>query len=237
MEESTASAPAPSNAVPNDVPPAPDATDATETEQVDTSPSRKAVDNVLSNFASLKSNFAFPATLDFLPPPEGISAPAPKLAYTPNNAPLHQYEHLLTGLLTQLDAVESYGDIEVRKARKDAVRQIEQELEDLDRRKLQNWTSQFAPPTNESVSEPAPSVGEPSEVSSETVVPHEACVDPVSVPLPPDEDRGQPSRPSTPSNDAEPDSAAAPTQEAPKQVSLAEPSTSHASDAEPNTAD
>ncbi|KAG8698474.1 hypothetical protein FRC08_005888, partial [Ceratobasidium sp. 394] len=121
-----------------------DAADA-DTQQVDTSLSRKVVTNILSKFASLKSGFTFPPTLDFLPSPEGVSTPTPKLAYTPNNAPLHQYEHLLTGLLTQLDAVESYGDAEVRKTRKDAVKEIEKELEELDGKKVHEWRRQFEP--------------------------------------------------------------------------------------------
>jgi len=206
-----------------------DVANDTKSEQVDTSPSRKAVDNVLSKFVSLKSSFTFPATLDFLPSPEHSSAPTPKLAYTPNNAPLHQYEHLLTGLLTQLDAVELYGDIEVRKARKDAVRQIEQELEELDRRKLRNWTSQFAPST-ESVSEPTLSVEERLKASSDMAVPHGICVDPTSVPLPQDEDGDQPSRPSCPSSDVE-TNGTAPAQQTSKQGPLAGQSISDTADA------
>ncbi|KAG9098523.1 hypothetical protein FRC07_010621, partial [Ceratobasidium sp. 392] len=53
------------------------------------SSARKAVLDALSKFATLKSSFTFPAALDFLLTPEGVSTPAPKLAYTPNNAPLH----------------------------------------------------------------------------------------------------------------------------------------------------
>ncbi|KAG9118901.1 hypothetical protein FRC07_006343 [Ceratobasidium sp. 392] len=154
-----------------------------ESQQVDTSPSRKAVLDILSKFTTLKSGFTFPASLDFLPTPEGVSTPTPKLAYTPNNAPLHQYEHLLTGLLTQLDAVESYGDAEVRKARKDAVKEIEKELEELDGRKVHEWRRRFEPEPMivESISELTPDVG--------TTLHALPVVDPASVPLPQGEDR------------------------------------------------
>ncbi|KAG8747105.1 hypothetical protein FRC12_014148 [Ceratobasidium sp. 428] len=171
-----------------------DAIDDSQNQQIDTSPSRKAVVDILSKFANLKSSFTFPATLDFLPPPEGVLAPAPKLAYTPNNAPLHQYEHLLTGLLTQLDAVESYGDAEVRKARKDAVKEIEKELEELDGRKVNEWRRQFEPEAIvvEPISESTPdAVGttESTAPTAEETSQNQTSVDPVSVPLPSDEDR------------------------------------------------
>ncbi|KAG8737331.1 hypothetical protein FRC12_017189 [Ceratobasidium sp. 428] len=171
-----------------------DAIDDSQNQQIDTSPSRKAVVDILSKFANLKSGFTFPATLDFLPPPEGVSAPAPKLAYTPNNAPLHQHEHLLTGLLTQLDAVESYGDAEVRKARKDAVKEIEKELEELDGRKVNEWRRQFEPeatvvePISESTPDAVGTTQSTAPITEETSQ-NRMSVDPVSVPLPSDEDR------------------------------------------------
>lgn len=131
-------------------PPTTDSVDNIQPEEVDISPSQAAVSNILSKFAALKSDFKFPATLDFLNSPEADPTTTPKLAYTPNNAPLHQYEHLLTGLLTQLDAVESFGQESVRKARKDVVKAIEQELGELDARKLQEWRRQF-PPTESTI--------------------------------------------------------------------------------------
>jgi len=173
-----------------------DAADVTETQQVDASPSRKAIADILSKFSSLKSGFTFPTTLDFLPSPEGVSTPTPRLAYTPNNAPLHQYEHLLTGLLTQLDAVESYGDAEVRKIRKDAVKEIEKELEELDGRKVHEWRRQFEPAASEvmaiePISDTTPDIDMTQGASSteEFTLQPQASVNPASVPLPYDEDR------------------------------------------------
>ncbi|KAG8690236.1 hypothetical protein FRC11_013016 [Ceratobasidium sp. 423] len=138
-----------------------------EEPQVDTAPSHAAVQSILSSFATLQSKFTFPSQLDFLP---GLS---PKLAYTPNNAPLHEYEHALTGLLTQLDAVESYGDGEVRKARKEAVKTIERELERLDGMRAEAW---------QRITEPKSGVLEPVSTSAGV------DVDPLSVPLPEDPD-------------------------------------------------
>ncbi|CUA71491.1 hypothetical protein RSOLAG22IIIB_09618 [Rhizoctonia solani] len=134
-----------------------------EEPQVDTAPSYAAIQSVLSSLTALQSEFTFPTRLDFQP---GSS----KLAYTSNNAPLHGYEHALTGLLTRLDAVESYGDDGVRRARKEAVKTIEQELERLDGMKAEAWKR---------INEPEPQVVKLSDESE---------VDPTSVPLPEDED-------------------------------------------------
>ncbi|KAG8744388.1 hypothetical protein FRC11_013485, partial [Ceratobasidium sp. 423] len=128
--------------------------------QVDTAPSYAAAQLILSSFITLQSEFAFPNQLDFLP---GSSL---KLAYTPNNV-LHGYEYALTGLLTQLEAVGSYGDDEVRRTRKEAVETIKRELE----RKAEAW---------QRITEPK------SEVSTSA----RADIDPLSAPLPGDSDEG-----------------------------------------------
>ncbi|CAE6467888.1 unnamed protein product [Rhizoctonia solani] len=143
-----------------------------EESQVNTAPSHAAIQSILSSFSILQSEFAFPTQLDFLP---GTSA---KLAYTPNNAPLHGYEHALTGLLTKLDAVESYGDGEVRRTRKEAVKTIERELERLDGMKVDVWNRVNVPQAEAEVS---------TKESGKTEV-ATAEVDPLSVPLPEDMD-------------------------------------------------
>ncbi|KDN45671.1 hypothetical protein RSAG8_04755, partial [Rhizoctonia solani AG-8 WAC10335] len=136
--------------------------------QVDTTLSYAAVQSILFSLATRQSDFTFPTQLDFVP---GTS----KLAYTPNNAPLHGYEHALTGLLTQLDAVESCGDDGVRKARKEAVKTIETELERLDGMKAEMWNRASGP-------QPEP---EPVKPSTETEV------GPISVPLPAEDEDAQ----------------------------------------------
>ncbi|TFY80611.1 hypothetical protein EWM64_g3401 [Hericium alpestre] len=56
------------------------------------------------------------------------------LAYTPTNAPVRAYEHALNHLLERLDAVESEGDEEVRRRRKEVVLDVERALAEVDRR-------------------------------------------------------------------------------------------------------
>ncbi|KAH7345725.1 hypothetical protein B0J17DRAFT_640954 [Rhizoctonia solani] len=148
--------------IPAEPEPTPTPEPQVEEPQVDTTSSYAAVQSILSSFATLQSEFTFPTQLDFLPG-------SLKLAYTPNNAPLHGYEHALTGLLTRLDAVESYGDGGVRRARKEAVKTIERALERLDEMKAE---------IRKRASEPEPKVTEPVEA--------ETSVDPVYVPLPED---------------------------------------------------
>ncbi|CAE7056090.1 unnamed protein product [Rhizoctonia solani] len=149
--------PVPAEPTPTASDPIPESELNQEEPQVDTAPSHAAIQSILSSFSQLQSEFTFPIQLDFLPN-------SSKLAYTPNNAPLHGYEHALTGLLTRLDAVESYGDDGVRKARKEVVKTIEKELERLDGVKAEAWKRTNKP------------------------APVEADVDPASVPLPEDED-------------------------------------------------
>ncbi|EUC61142.1 hypothetical protein RSOL_384320 [Rhizoctonia solani AG-3 Rhs1AP] len=117
--------------------------------QVDTTPSHTAVQSILSSLTTLQSQFTFPTRLDFEPNTS-------KLGYTPNNAPLHGYEHALTGLLTQLDAVESYGDNGMRRARKEAVMTIERELERLDGIKVEVWKRTHEPEIEEPAFVPLP---------------------------------------------------------------------------------
>ncbi|KII90112.1 hypothetical protein PLICRDRAFT_71423, partial [Plicaturopsis crispa FD-325 SS-3] len=59
--------------------------------------------------------------------PLNISDAQPRLAYTPTNAPIHQYAEQLARLLTRLDGVESFGVREVRERRKAVVRGVESE--------------------------------------------------------------------------------------------------------------
>lgn len=55
-----------------------------------------------------------------------------KLAYTHTNAPLHAYTESLVQLLNKLDAVESGGDRKVRESRREVVRMIEGEAEEVE---------------------------------------------------------------------------------------------------------
>ncbi|KAG6877103.1 hypothetical protein C0993_010245 [Termitomyces sp. T159_Od127] len=107
-----------------------------------------------ATFIALKENFTLPAELDFLPStPSTPSASSistsdsdtestsatDHLTYSRLNRSVRSYEQALTVLLEQLDGVESLGDADVRKSRKDVVRRIELALEELEREVDGRW--------------------------------------------------------------------------------------------------
>ncbi|EED77627.1 predicted protein, partial [Postia placenta Mad-698-R] len=118
----------------------------------------RTIADLCTRFDGLRSNFVFPAALDFVVPGGGqiavragaeVLASAtqaspvaddaaeptrPDLAYTPGNAPLHAYLEELSRLLTALDAVESRGVAEVKGRRRALVREVEGEAESVERR-------------------------------------------------------------------------------------------------------
>ncbi|KAI4524564.1 hypothetical protein K525DRAFT_262482, partial [Schizophyllum commune Loenen D] len=100
-----------------------------------------------AKFVALKDTFRWPSKVDFvarahdeevvslplppdllasLPPADDLDSEA-KLAYTPNNVPLHGYTESLNRLLVELDGVDSFGRREVRERRKEVVREVEKE--------------------------------------------------------------------------------------------------------------
>ncbi|KAF8699990.1 BAG domain, partial [Rhizoctonia solani] len=178
----------------------------TEEPSAETNQSQSAISDILKSFSDLKSSFTFPEKLDFLNSPDDADAVTPKLAYTRNNAPLHQQEHLLMGLLTKLDAIESYGQETIRKARKDAVLLIERELEELDVKKLQKWREQFKDVSTATLRDvDTEMAGTAPELTLET----QPEVDPASIPLPRDEDC-EPHSPTNASSVASSDSVVTP---------------------------
>ncbi|KAF8596009.1 hypothetical protein BDV93DRAFT_528324 [Ceratobasidium sp. AG-I] len=169
----------------------------------ETSASHATISRILSALATLRSDFTFPTQLDFAP---SATSSSPKLSFASSNAPVHQYEHQLTGLLTQLDAVESYGDGNVRKARKEAVKEVERELEELDGKKAETWRRVFGSEeaAEEVVEDSAPAEEvldmEASQPEESTVVDEaqqettgcDSAADPSYVPLPYDEEMDDP---------------------------------------------
>jgi hypothetical protein len=105
------------------------------------------VRNIEASFFALESDFVLPKTLDLsadvLAKFSNADADSDsetsslsldsKLAYTARNAPVRYYEHALSALLAQLDAVESYGNEEVRVRRKEVVARVEKALEEVER--------------------------------------------------------------------------------------------------------
>jgi hypothetical protein len=75
--------------------------------------------------SALQSAFKFQPVLDF---------DYSDLAISPNNAAVRAYEYALNSLLEQLDTIESGGDEEIRGARREAVREVEKALEDVERK-------------------------------------------------------------------------------------------------------
>ncbi|KAL1675751.1 hypothetical protein EV122DRAFT_217873 [Schizophyllum commune] len=60
------------------------------------------------------------------------SSPLSKLAYTARNQPVRFYEQSLSALLSQLDAVESWGSEEVRRVRREVVGRVGRALEEVE---------------------------------------------------------------------------------------------------------
>lgn len=92
-----------------------------------------------SELAQLRSTFTFPERLAFGSSPDESSTAAPPLLYNSTNAPYHLHAHQLLQLLVKADAIESNGDKAVRKARKDVVRRVEEELEALEAEREKLW--------------------------------------------------------------------------------------------------
>ncbi|KAK0455912.1 hypothetical protein EV421DRAFT_1895185 [Armillaria borealis] len=109
----------------------------------------KAVRNVETAFRALQSEFVFSVQLDFTPAPSPASSDSEssltgRLAYTSRNAPVRYYEQSLSGLLAQLDSVESFGNEGLRNFRKTVVGKVESALEELEREVEGRWRSKTA---------------------------------------------------------------------------------------------
>ncbi|EGO02778.1 hypothetical protein SERLA73DRAFT_150404 [Serpula lacrymans var. lacrymans S7.3] len=98
--------------------------------------SLETIRNVGALFEAIQSDVEFPRDLNF-DRASSVLASAPdstyKLAYTSRNAPVRYFEHAMSALLTQLDAVDSFGSEEVRVERRVVVSKIEKALEEVER--------------------------------------------------------------------------------------------------------
>jgi hypothetical protein len=107
-----------------------------------------SVRNIEASFFVLESDFVFPTTLDLNEDALSIKNVGKdsdsdsvsslsldqKLAYTARNAPVRYYEQALSSLLVQLDAIESFGNDEVRARRKEIVNKVEKALEEIEKK-------------------------------------------------------------------------------------------------------
>ncbi|KAK1226950.1 hypothetical protein PQX77_010018 [Marasmius sp. AFHP31] len=144
----------------------PAATPSSEPTSNDVLKSMNTVDNIAAAFSALQQDFVFPSRLDFTPTSSAASSPVSsdtessagtigKLAYTSRNHPVRYYEQGLTGLLSQLDGVESFGNGEVRMRRKEVVARVEGALDELEREVEGRWKVRVASERKEAVSERA----------------------------------------------------------------------------------
>lgn len=92
----------------------------------------RELDRLNTRFQQLQTNFAPPRAADLAFQPRAAPS-APKLEYNSTNAPVHGYEEGLTRLLTELDGVESGGDVEVRTTRKALASRVEGEAQRVER--------------------------------------------------------------------------------------------------------
>jgi hypothetical protein len=130
-----------------------ESTPAAPTTSQDVSRSLNEVRNIEATFHLLESEFVFPAQLDFVTPPSATPASSDTestpsyiahLSYTSRNNPVRHYEQTLGALMTQLDAVESFGNEALRAMRKEVVGRVERALEELESEVEGRWRARLA---------------------------------------------------------------------------------------------
>lgn len=132
-KDRSTSAPAPAPAA--DSAPAPEAPTPAESDQ--STSSLDTLNSISADLSALQSAFTFPSRLAFSnAPTEDVS---PRLLFNRVNSPYHSQAHKLLQLLLQADSVSSGGDKEVRKRRKDVVRDVEGAIEELEKMRDGLW--------------------------------------------------------------------------------------------------
>ncbi|KAK0198989.1 hypothetical protein F5146DRAFT_115680 [Armillaria mellea] len=160
----------------------------------DVASSIKDVRNVDAALRTLQSEFVFPVQLDFTPAPSPASSDSEssltgRLAYTSRNAPVRYYEQSLSGLLAQLDSIESFGHEDLRKLRKSVVEAVESALEELEREVEGRWRSKTAKEAKVAAEQDAVNTETDEKIAtSEVAVPAESVkgneLAPVDTPTP-----------------------------------------------------
>lgn len=152
------------------------------TEPGNTSAALSTLSGISSELDLVRRSFDFPSTLSFASSPSTDSAP-PALLFNKANSGYHAQTHKLLQLLLAADAINSGGNKEVRRKRKEVVREVEKEIEALEKRRDQVWEEVKAKleageevepeqASSASTSSCSSSVADPSEVKE--VVEHEA---------------------------------------------------------------
>ncbi|GAA5974344.1 hypothetical protein JCM3765_000122, partial [Sporobolomyces pararoseus] len=94
-----------------------------------------------SSFSQRQANFVTPTSFTFQSSPTPPFA-IPRLAFGSANSNFLSYEDFLVSLLSRIDEVQSNGDRQVKKERKELVRKVEKELARLDEMKEKAWEEQ-----------------------------------------------------------------------------------------------
>ncbi|KDN35702.1 hypothetical protein RSAG8_11381, partial [Rhizoctonia solani AG-8 WAC10335] len=92
---------------------------------------RKELQRLTYEFNNLVLGFKFPSSLEFTESTHG--GKLPKLAHTPSNKLLLEHTQKLEKMLERLDAIESHGDTDIQRMRKQAVERMLSELGSLKR--------------------------------------------------------------------------------------------------------
>ncbi|KAL4068248.1 hypothetical protein V8B97DRAFT_2018355 [Scleroderma yunnanense] len=138
------------------------------------------VEEIGASLAKLENDFKFPDELDFeLSSPNSSEL---KLSYTSRNAPLRYFDHTLQELLSNLDAVPSYGSKTVRDARKAIVAKVGSALEMLEeqierKREVALWKMKKVASTATTETELVADKGNDLDTSEETKVDDTAAPD------------------------------------------------------------
>lgn len=115
-------------------------------QQFKTYQSLKRLDQIESTMHQLRDSFTYPSLLDltFIESPQKSSRLAPsKLAFNnPVNRAILAFEEGLTQLQIKADAVVSRGNLKIKNWRKRLIKEIDSQLEQLDRFKSEAWNSQ-----------------------------------------------------------------------------------------------
>lgn len=116
-----------------------------EQAQINRAIALSSIEHVQDTLVKLQTQFVLPAGLDHHTPSADdhdetasvVSTSSSDLTklipYTRANKPVYKYENELSGLLEELDRIDSHGDAEVREKRKEVVKAVEKALEGVER--------------------------------------------------------------------------------------------------------
>lgn len=115
-------------------------TTTTESTEVETASSAlSTLSDISSELDLVRQSFDFPSALSFAPSPSSTSDSTPALLFNKTNSGYHAQTHKLLQLLLAADAITSNGNKDIRRKRKEVVREVEREIEGLEKRRDEVW--------------------------------------------------------------------------------------------------